>query len=83
MSKEPTGWQPIETAAKNYASVLLWFPWPGVPNGQLPAEPEGCMMIGIWAWQDDTECFAWRDTGDYRELGDPTHWMPLPEPPHA
>lgn len=60
-------WQPIETAPKT-DSVLLW-------NGVRVFE--GSINSGVW-WSEF-------DMGDYEqgmpEAPQPTHWMPLPEPP--
>lgn len=72
-------WQPIETAAKDGARVLLWV--------------DGVVLIGIWyvhwlngephkyrppGWEQADTCF-----GYIAGMGplNPSHWMPLPEPP--
>ena len=72
-------WQPIETAPKDGTSVLLFGPL-GV-------------VLGRWCdAQRDTEDFYKRHqllnffshTGwsyDFVDQHQPTHWMPLPEPP--
>lgn len=54
-------WQPIETAPKEGALVLLWI--------------EGGVEIGFWNGK------TWDDGNFYDDIGTPTHWMPLPEPP--
>lgn len=74
-----TEWQPIETAPKDgpkpindeYPFLLLgWYP-------DLP-------MWEIIYWYDGPKWQGWRDIDgsigipEYRQ---PTHWMPLPEPP--
>lgn len=78
-------WQKIETAPKDGQWILLcggcchgdesdsarmvsaqWTRW---LNGRL-SDSSG------W-WQ-----FAWYDGGYYGEYKNPTHWMPLLEPPH-
>jgi hypothetical protein len=68
-------WQPIETAPKDGTSVLVYGIWEGELNAQ------------------DDECDVWKahffwdqwcvDGGEYysQHVVDPTHWMPLPEPP--
>lgn len=69
------GWQPIETAPKNI-SVLGYIPnaehyGPGVYR---------CIKVdlGTGVRWSVTGLHMGRDTGpDY----EPTHWMPLPEPP--
>lgn len=58
-------WQPIETAPKGYAVVLLADAKGNVGQGhrQNITRPNG------WCWQATMyEC-------------EPTHWMPLPTPP--
>lgn len=70
-------WQPIETAPKD-ADILLSCPRIGVVRGR---------------WQDDQYAKRPRPywTNDRERLlgiasvrGDqPTHWMPLPEPPNT
>jgi hypothetical protein len=67
-------WQPIETAPKSiYPHRVLLF-------------DSGVVTIGYW--MDDIPDddigpglkASWRDFGGF-ELK-PTHWMPMPEPPH-
>jgi hypothetical protein len=72
-------WKPIETAPKDGTAVLLYF-------SNSPHQ----IWIGAWVRHSDPSYpFVWRDpTGSIlvREWKDdvpPTHWMPLPEPPHA
>ena len=66
-------WQPIETAPKDGTKVLLWQA--GNPSGEWPfmaswetsrSHPNG----GIWAIYIEGQA-----------LRDPTHWMPIQEPP--
>ena len=62
-----TEWQPIETAPKDGTRVLAWeYPY-----------------YTVVFWDDDEEepytpCWKISYGGD---IMDPTHWMPLPEPP--
>lgn len=62
-------WQTIETAPKN--KVLVWGYWP-----EQPQKYDQMYRVGeLWySGQDEAGC---------RECpcSDPTHWMPLPEPP--
>jgi hypothetical protein len=69
-------WRPIETAPKDGAMILLasadWVDtgcWRKELNG---ADDEGwtCFQIESWAYEEYAYC-----------IPDPTHWMPLPEPP--
>jgi hypothetical protein len=61
----PVGWQPIETAPKDGTIVLVW-------DGEN-------MAVADWVE------FPYRPGGGWMEgievFSDPTHWMPLPEPP--
>lgn len=60
-------WQPIETAPHTGISVLLWQPWKSSRN---------CQTIGYYA-------NGWVDRFHEDLQPEPTHWMPLPEPPDA
>ena len=74
-----TDWQPIETAPRDGTWVLLAggsieYGWDG---DSAPAVVAGqCVRPDPECWQ-----FAWYDGGYYGEYENPTHWMPLPEPP--
>ena len=58
-------WQPIGTAPKDGATILLW-------------EPYDKQQIGIgWKWEND---LFW-EGGQPQVWETPTHWMPLPKPP--
>lgn len=71
-------WQPIETAPKDETVVLLWCP---------QSWDTDFVRVGWWfeaesphedsGWYDD-EAASHPLTDLY---GEPTHWMPLPEPP--
>lgn len=58
-------WQPIETAPKNGATLLVWRPSEGE---HYPAH------VGVDLWSDK----SWYRSRRYQQ---PTHWMPLPAPP--
>jgi len=64
-----TGWQPIETAPHDGTRLLLYR--------------EGC--IGFWsgAWRGKKVEFWHSDLSRKNEphAWQPTHWMPLPDPP--
>lgn len=75
-------WQPIETAPKNGEIVLLYRP--------TAERTWGKVTLGMWEsdsysknprpyWQ------IWLKIGCVSEsrAWEPTHWMPLPEPPIA
>ena len=72
-------WQPIETAPRDGTRVLLWFPF------TLTVEVPGIAWIGLWAQRETDEAdgnVCWIEPEHRDEcLGEPTHWMPLPEPP--
>lgn len=73
---EPVGgWQPIETAPKDGAYVLLRFQGPFIDR-----ESPG---IAVGRHYDDSSphwwvTCAWAATRPHSE---PTHWLPLPAPP--
>jgi hypothetical protein len=68
-----TDWQPIETAPKDGTSVLVYGPWKG-EFSQLKHPHE------IWRGHCHPVSKLWFISGTL-EFVDPTHWMPLPEPP--
>lgn len=57
-----TDWQPIETAPKDKADIILAF--------------DGISAPGHWIGDE----WWWFSSGEEGPC-DPTHWMPLPEPP--
>ena len=71
-------WQPIETAPKDRI-VLLYRPtahdWGKVTPGKWDAQPHHKKPAPYWD--------MWIKIGGKYEsrLWEPTHWMPLPEPP--
>lgn len=78
-------WQPIETVPRDETNVILCWTF---PNGVRPD-----IRIGrYWmeSWPDRRPLFKleldWGSAGSYvftsHDEDCPTHWMPLPEPPH-
>lgn len=61
-------WQPIETAPRDGSRVLL------ATDGDVTS---GQFISGEWCLAD----WARDEQGASFWLGDPTHWMPLPDPP--
>lgn len=59
-------WQPIETAPKDETPVLLW--------ANTRRDREYSHWIGAFDGEN------WRDEVEGHFL-QPTHWMPLPDPP--
>ncbi len=84
-----THWQPIETAPKDGSFILLHVPNGAVETGPVTIgtyfriedrDEKGRFRKGSWFPADWT---GWMATdGDCGPSWcDPTHWMPLPEPP--
>jgi hypothetical protein len=70
-------WQPIKTAPKNGARVMLWCDFDR-------------QEIVIWRWRSPITTwsgphgpFTWATADGNGLIAEriPTHWMPLPEPP--
>ena len=61
-------WQPIETAPKNGEWVLLYFPHYAKSS------------VGKWRSPSPEYYQHWCIEGGVTPY-DPTHWMPLPQPP--
>ncbi len=78
-----SNWQPIETAPKDGAWVLVYGRGPDdeakgerrTAVAQFTNYLNGITREEFW-WQ-----FAWYDGGYYGGFDEPTHWMPLPAPP--
>ena len=60
-------WQQIETAPKDGTEILLACALPLVD-------------IGLCYWRNDNVMVGWT-WGLGKEFRNPTHWMPLPDPP--
>jgi hypothetical protein len=76
MTRTRMEWQPIETAPGDGTPVLGWV----AANDPKPFEKAGVMYVtwsrkGSWIFLDTTA------HGGARYHWEPTHWMPLPEPP--
>ncbi|MEO0943239.1 MAG: DUF551 domain-containing protein [Pseudomonadota bacterium] len=66
-------WQPIETAPKDGTEVILFYWW--YIDG-------GLVTAGYWhPVFDDVKGGFWYADLVNAGAADPTHWMPLPEPP--
>lgn len=64
-------WQPIETAPKDGTRLWLFYP---------DARADDQQVVG-WFVDDLRNGPRWIDHADCREFDEPTHWMPLPDPP--
>jgi hypothetical protein len=67
-------WQPIETAPKDSTAILLWPYTPGdIWSGHAPKEVALGYYVADGVWLNPEDAFG--------TTFEPTHWMPLPEPP--
>lgn len=66
-------WRPIDTAPKDGTLVLLW--------SEFWAETFG-IVIARWQSRAGWVCAEFI-TGDWEEEDQPTHWHPVPDPPHG
>lgn len=69
-------WQPIETAPKDGTRVLLFRPRHGVVCGRWDDDKYAKRVRPYWS-NDQERLWGTLETRDNQ----PTHWMPLPEPP--
>lgn len=76
-SAEPTGWQPIETAPKDFVTEFDGWNGERVPN-VIWAHPEGAPK-GTYCWcvSEYVQHHGWI----LEEVKGLTHWMPLPPAP--
>lgn len=66
------GWQPIETAPKDGTIIFV--------EAYDHARLTGPVHSGYWSPAYEGGPYAWVEDYDYK-ICDPTHWMPLPQPP--
>jgi hypothetical protein len=73
------GWKPIESAPKDGTKILLFTDW----AGDVHCPPFAEAQIGYW--EDDVDAPLRKEASGWRKefIGEPTHWMPLPEPPES
>jgi hypothetical protein len=67
---EMSEWQPIETAPQDWSDVLVYAP-------NFPSE-----FRKVGEAYFNPESGKWRSPTTRRQLH-PTHWQPLPAPPHT
>lgn len=63
-------WQPIETAPRDGTRIFVYCPKLNEPKETIVAYS---MEDTIFPWREDDGALLQRDQ--------PTHWMPLPNPP--
>ena len=68
-------WQPIETAPKDGTKILVHGPMKEDP---ATATPHDRTYTEVCPWYLGRWTVTWK-VGH----GEPTHWMPLPDPPEA
>ena len=70
-----TDWQPIETAPKDGTNILAWPCSDGWGDEYFP-------YVVQWVDANEYHEGMWREAaGEKYDWFNPTHWMPLPEPP--
>ena len=71
-----TDWQPISTAPKDGTQILAYGPYVWEDYWKSGFDRTGWAVI---YWEND----GWRlaNANPYADYMDPTHWIPLPEPP--
>ena len=70
-----TEWRPIETAPRDGSGMMI-LGKSGVVLSPCQWETGEISEDGFWLW--------WQAEPEWlTEVKDPTHWMPLPEPPEV
>ena len=68
-------WQPIETAPRDETPVLLFY----APSETYGRPASGGIIEGWYFSSPKQIDDGWETI--VGSIGEPTHWMPLPEPP--
>lgn len=81
-------WQPIETAPRDGSSFLVHKNTaPGLPSGRADKCWAGNSAVAAWWAEENGGEGAWicymSMVQDPELHFEPTHWMPLPEPPNG
>lgn len=83
-------WQPIKTAPKDGSFVLLHIPGGALETGPVTIGSywrmdergeDGRFKRGVF-WPADWRGWLGMDADTTPSWCEPTHWMPLPKPPH-
>jgi hypothetical protein len=73
-------WQPIETVPRDGRDVLVMRDiWPGTESGRAEECNGHNTYVAAW-WGSEWVCYM-DQVQDPRCPIEPTHWMPLPDPP--
>jgi hypothetical protein len=72
-------WQPIETAPKDGSEIIVHT----VHEADEYMDRFIAVQIAFWDRGHDSSDPMWARPAAWvlQKIGDPTHWMPLPEPP--
>lgn len=76
-----TEWMPIESAPRDGTKILAHCQPRHIDSGN----PMGWDYVGVIWWRKDKfqdSIWPWRHSLN-DSAAEPTHWMPLPEPPSA
>jgi Protein of unknown function (DUF551) len=80
MGKRKFEWQPIETVPRDGRAVLVMRDiWPGTESGRAEECNGHNTYVAAW-WGSEWVCYM-DQIQDPRCPIEPTHWMPLPNPP--
>jgi uncharacterized protein DUF551 len=70
------GWQPIETAPKDGSNIMLYYPLEGLDKSWER------IVFCYWSERENNWVWSGRACRTFSRGFQPTHWMPLPEPPN-
>lgn len=73
-------WKPIDTAPKDGTTVLLSTLDIDAAQYVIAAFFEGSADFG-GSPDDGPGWYLYPTNGNHQVIGEPTHWMPLPQPP--
>lgn len=78
-------WQPIETAPRDGTVILAYCPEYGMRQTEMGRYREGSPGYARWEMGDGPRNYGWvwiEEKHNSAHTWKPTHWMPLPPPPH-